>query len=304
MRDFFNQSNGVNVPSYVDRIAEDYETGIEAGDLDLPWMGDDLAAGEGRKGGVLGGLWRMGGRVAPARRGAAHDVPLTKSFLNVYGSLVSNPAGFAAKLVSLTAVPGFYAAAWYLFFRFFMGWGERSSLAVVLFVFFFVLRDSILSLGDRPSFLEVIRLFMHEAALVWLMWVFASMAYTVCVHRWGAPYFLGTFVGLVVAGCTYFLSMSHVGRRTGASGMARYMTQVTAVVVTTAVGLGAGYALAPLLWQPLLKEACPPYGNYLASMLFAFAAFWIGVNQFYIQTGRSGAASQLERGWDVEAEAA
>ena len=298
MRDFFNQNNGANIPSYVDRLMEDLQTDIEPGDADLPWLSDDPLPQAGRGGGWLGRLWRLGGAPAPGRRGPDLASLLTGSFLGSRGGII-NPAGSAAKLISLTAVPGFYALTWYIFFRLFMGWGEYSSLVVGFFVLFFALRDSIRSLGDRPTFLEVLRLFMHEAALVWLMWVFTSMAYTVVAYSWWMPYFLATFVGLLVAGGTYFLAMGHVARRTGAGSMPRYLFQVLAVVLTTTAGVGLGYALAPLLWPLFLSADCPSYGNYLASMLFGFVFFWVGVNQFYIKTGRRGATSQLERGWDV-----
>lgn len=299
--DFFEQLKTDDVPSYVDRLIDEYQPdGAEAEDY-LPWEGAN-AAQPGRRGlgGRLGRLLRFGQRPVPVRRAQDGGVPLTKSFLSKYGGFGLQPLRFLWKLLSLTALPGFYAGAFYLFFRFFMGWGEYSSTAVLLCAFFFVLRDSVLSLGGRPSLLEVLRLFLHEAALVWLMWVFASMAYTVCVSGWGTPYFIGTFAGLLAAGVTYYFSVSPVGRKTGASKLLPYLMQVLGVVATTAVGLAGGYVLAPLLWPALLSEDNPVYGNYLVAMLVGFGAFWVGVHLFYIPAGRHETTSESARGWGVQ----
>lgn len=261
----------------------------------MDWLSkDDLPGGVGID---LALPWETVGAVEKRTRG--DGVPWSKSFLSRAGGSF-DPIGSFWKFISLTFIPLLFAAAGYMLFRGFMEWSEYLSLAVLLLVFFLVLSHSVKRLSERPSSLEVLKFCCQEAALVWLMWIFGSLIYTLCLNNLGIFSYVSTFAGLVTAGLTYFFAASRVERRTGARGLLRYLIQVGSVVAANFAGTVAGYFLAPVIWPMIMSVDCPPHGKYVVAMLSAFVSFWIAVNQFYIETGKpNGPTSPLERGTDM-----
>lgn len=277
--DIFEQTKTSDIP-YVDWMNDDSPVGVLGQSPSLPW---ESAAG---------------GLVASRRGG----LPWSKSFLSRAGGRLPDPVGIFWKFVSLAVVPALFAAAAYALFGFFLEWSGTPLLAAVLLVFILTLKHSSARVSSRPSFLEVLTFFCQEAALVWLMWIFGSLFYTLSKHNLGilAFEFVNTFFGLMAAGLTYLFAAKRVLRRKGARRTVPYLFQMGAVAGTNFVGTVAGYFLAPVFWQPLMSAECPPHGNYVGAMLAAFFTFWIAVHQFYIEADQPRhATSRPERGTDL-----
>jgi hypothetical protein len=284
--DIFEQTKTSDIP-YVDWMNDDSRASGLGFSPSLPWEPGGVAdAGEKRA----------------SRRGRG-GVPWSKSFLKRAGGGLPDPVGAFWKFVSLVIIPALFTATAYLLFRGFLQWSEYPSLAVLLLVFILVLKRSASRLDDRPSFLDVLKFFCQEAALVWLMWIFGSLFYTLSKHNLGilAFDFVNTFVGLVAAGITYFFAAKRVARRKGARKTLRYLLQVVSVIAMNFAGTVAGYFLAPMFWQLTMSADCPPHGNYVVAMLSAFVTLWIAVHQFYIEAGNPNrSTSRRERGTDMD----
>ncbi len=290
---FFGKNK--KVPSYVDWLKDDYGFEGTQSEGNLPWTNQTTAHGREDHSWFEGLNLEAGG---PAEL----SVPWTPSFLTKVAGKIPNPIGFTLRFISLTIVPLFFTGIVYLLFRYFMEWSKYSSLAVTLVGFFVVLRHAATRVSDRPSLVEVLRFFFHEAALAWLMWIFGSMVYTLVLEHVRLFVALATFAGLLTAGVVYFFAAARINRRYGAHKCLSYLAQVGSIIAMTAIGLIAGYSMGQIIWEVALSEPGPPYANYIMAMFFAFVTFWISVKQFYIRTHTQRGATSLDgRGSDIRA---
>jgi hypothetical protein len=283
--------------SYVEQLATDYSRSDRnqyGPFLDFP---DDASVGLAMGGGsVWLDRFRSFGRkllpksVEEAFVGLSHD-----SLLDNVSGRWRKPIAFFWKVVSLCLIPLFYAGAAYCFFRFYMEWWEFVARILFLFTLFLVLYQSTVRISARPPFLEVLRFFLQEAAVVWVMWIVSSLIYTYFHHRLGIFSIVSSLAGLLGAGFTYFVSASRIRRKTGADKSLSYVFQVAKIVVANVIGMIAGYLLTPILWE----RASAPYDNYVIGMLFALVTFWIAVSLFCVESASNWSNSRLERGTDI-----
>lgn len=286
----FSFGKNKQAASYVDWLKDDYGFEESQSELNLPWANQTTGQS------WFGGLTQEAG--GPADLSSA--MPWTPSFLTKAAGKLPNPIGFALRFISLTIVPLFFAGITYLLFSALMEWSPKPVLAISFVVFFVVLRHAATRVSDRPSFVELLRFFFHEAALAWLMWIFGSMVYTLLVERYGLFVGLSTLMGLLTAGAVYYFIEPRIARRNGAHKLLRYLGQVASIIGMTLVGMMAGYAMGPIVWEVALSEPGPPYANYIMAMFFAFVTFWIAVKQFYIEANTQRGASSLDgRGSDI-----
>lgn len=284
--DIFEQTKTSDIP-YVDWMAEDEQAGVTGLNAPLPFEIDGAA--------------RPRGPLSARRGGGGGGVPWSKSFLN--RAVRFDPSGAFLKFLSLAVAPLLFTAGAYLLFRVYLGWSRYPTSAVLLLVFFLVLKHAVARLAPRPSFRDVLEFVCQEVALAWLMWIIGSLFYTLTKHNLGVFAFesVNTFVGLVAAGVAYFIAAKHVTRRKGARGAVRHLFQAGLVGAANFAGTVAGFFLAPVLWEPVMQAQCPPHGHYVMAMIFAFATFWIAVNQFYIEENTPNhSTSRRERGTDME----
>jgi hypothetical protein len=215
------------------------------------------------------------------------DIPFSSTFFNslfagLKGLFFSNPMAFIWKLVSLVFQPLYFGIALFLFFYLYMERGITYSFIRALLPFYIeALRQSIVCISHRPTLKEVIVLFTHQHAALWLVWVFGSSAYALNkanTNNTETAYEVGMIVGFIA----YWFIISNVFSREGAGNLLKYLYQILAIIITTAIAIGFGYTISASAWSWIFSSEPIFLRRYVVAMFFGFFGFWIAVNQFYI----------------------
>jgi hypothetical protein len=211
------------------------------------------------------------------------DIPWTKSFLKSFAGISLDPIGFFWKLISLTVFPAFYSVLSFFVSYLVIDLSKEMSFGISIAAFFWYLFHSITCLSPRPLAVEVIRLFMHENALIWLKWIVGSAVYLLALNwkhydveqsKWG---------GLVAAGIAYFVGLAYISDKTGSLKWPLYLTQVTAITVLFAFTAIIGYAISPAIWGVVFSSWLQDWGRDVGARLFSLAGFFIWIELLYVQ---------------------
>jgi len=230
------------------------------------------------------------------------DIPWTKSFLKSFAGISLNPIGFFWKLVSLTAFPAFYSVLSFFTSLLVIGLSREWSFGISIAAFFWYLFHSITNLRARPLAVEVIRLFMHENALIWLKWIVGSAIYVLALNWKQYDVDQSKWCGLAAAGIAYFVGLLYISDKTGSLKWPPYLVQVSMITVLFAITAIFGYIASPAVWGVVFSSWLPSWGQYVGSMLFSLAGFFIWIELIYVQSESNslfGFMQKRERGPDL-----
>lgn len=211
-------------------------------------------------------------------------IPFTSTFFKSFSGafkFLSNPLGFIWKFISLVIQPLFFGFSAFFFFYLYMAQDKYFSLALALVFFIESFRESYVCISDRPSLKEVIELFAHQTGLLWIVWAFSSATYALMrAEDTGVNESL--WIALAVVGVVCYFAFPFVSFRVGASNIIKYLYQIIAVVLTTALITFIGYLLSPYIWSFFFTSEAIFFRSYAVAMFFGFFGFWTAVGQFYI----------------------